>query len=96
MSDCPTYFAMPGHHDTESKANIINKEFQSVFSNKSPLFLDSSCNMKLQDMYDTNQMSPSDGNENFYRILDIRISANSMKKLLVNLNPDKASAPDHS
>ena len=81
------------HTDNKEKANILNEQFQSVFSPKSPLSLKSLCNMKLQDLH--NQTTDSTQvHSPFDKMTDIDISTNGIDKLLQNLNPHKAAGPD--
>ena len=62
------------------KADILNAQFQSVFTPTSPLGLGQICKDQL----------PID-----YPIMpDIRIDVNGINKLLSQLNPSKAAGPD--
>ena len=74
---------------TTDKANILNNQFQSVYSPKSPFSLKSLAQRTLQDLcyLDTNlpfKASP------FPRMPDINVSIEGIEKLLKNLNPHKA------
>ena len=70
------------HSDPVEKANILNNQFQSAFSEKSEFtktaFL-KRCNM-------TNTSYPT--------IQDLNITENGTAKLLSNLNPYKVAGPD--
>ena len=66
--------------DTPSKTEILNSQFQSVFTPTSPLRLDQICTEKLDIDY---PIMP-----------DIKIDLNGISKLLSNLNPSKAAGPD--
>jgi hypothetical protein len=70
------------HPDSKDKANILNKQFQMAFSNKTEIsdeFFKNTCNMKLK----------------FETMHDIQITEEGVTKLLKNFNPHKASGPDN-
>ena len=70
------------HSDPVEKANILNNQFQSAFSEKSEFTktdFPKICNM-------TNTLYPT--------IQDLNITENGIAKLLSNLNPHKAAGPD--
>jgi hypothetical protein len=70
------------HSDPVEKANILNNQFQSAFSEKSEFTktdFQKRCNM-------TNTSYPT--------IQDLNITENGIAKLLSNLNPYKAAGPD--
>lgn len=71
------------HQDDHAKATVLNTQFQSVFSPKSPLSLASICKMKLKP--DSQSVPTMPG---------ITVGTNGIEKLLSNLNPHKASGPD--
>ena len=71
------------HQDDLAKATVLNKQFQSVFSTKSPLSLNSLCKMTLNI-----------GKQSIPAMPDITVSTKGIEKLLNNLNPHKASGPD--
>ena len=75
------------------KANILNNQFQSVFSPKSPDSLKSLAQRTLQDICDLGTNLPFEASP-FPRMLDINVSIEGIEKLLKNLNPHKASGPD--
>ena len=79
--------------DDTKKATILNEQFQSVFSQRSPLSLKSLCNMKLQNLSDQGHNSPQECKAHT-KMPDIEISTNGIEKLLNNLNPHKAAGPD--
>ena len=76
----------------KEKANILNRQFQSVFSQLSPLKLGQICIDKLQLYF--NQHLPDKLKCNYSQMPDICIYLNSITKLLSNLRPDKAAGPD--
>jgi hypothetical protein len=95
----PMKFENELHVDDIAKANALNKQFQSVFSNKSPLSLASICKMKLAEQYqpaEQHQHPQSEDTENAHipSMPDIDISEKGIEKLLKNLNPGKACGPD--
>ena len=67
--------------DDIKKATILNEQFQSVFSQKSPLSLKSLCTMKLQNLSDQGHNSPQECKANT-KMHNIEISANDIEKLL--------------
>ena len=71
------------HQDDQAKATVLNKQFQSVFSPKSPLKLSSLAKLKLNP---DGQSVPT--------MPDILVGQKGIEKLLNNLNPHKASGPD--
>ena len=81
------------HQDDVKKATILNEQFQSVFSQKSPLSLKSLCKMNLQNLSDKGQITPMDS-QAYRKMPDINISKEGIEKLLINLNPHKAAGPD--
>ena len=77
------YTKITSYQDT-TKATILNEQFQSVFSRKSPNSLSSLCHMKLQESTDADRS-----------MLDITVTSKSFGKLLSNLkNPHKAADLD--
>ena len=86
--------------DNVKKANLLNSQFQSVFTPKSPLELKQLCHQKVQDLHDaghyshdTSQLS-DDLNSKYPNMPDLKISVNGIIKLLQGLKPDKAPGPD--
>ena len=71
--------------DTTNKANILNEQFQSVFS--------SSTNIDREEFYNQNYMA--DSQEDYPDSGDINITNTGVEKLLNNLNPHKAAGPDN-
>ena len=71
------------------KANILNRQFQSVFSPKSPLSLKQLCQMKVSDI---NQDPAPDSR--FQTMPEIEVGSEGISKLLKNLKTDKAAGPD--
>jgi hypothetical protein len=82
------------HTEDTDKAVVLNNQFQSVFTSKSPLSLKSLANMKVQDMADTGKEITGKPYSPHKPMPDIEISVNGVEKLLNNLNPHKASGPD--
>ena len=84
--------------DTPAKAYLCNRQFQSVFTKKSPLSLSRLAQMKVQDLVDEGSLpseSVQDSNLNSVPIMpDIEISLNGLLKLLKNLKPGKAAGPN--
>lgn len=80
------------HYDDTSKATVLNQQFQSVFSSKSPLSLASLCKMKLLDASDKPGLNES--GQHIPKMPDIKVSSNGIEKLLAKLDPHKASGPD--
>lgn len=75
--------------DDKDKANILNQQFQSVFTPMSPLTLSQSCISALKN---SNVHSSSSK----YPVMpEILISTNGVLKLLSNLKPHKAAGPDN-
>ena len=68
------------------KAYILNRQFQSVFSPKSPLSLKQLCQMKVSD--------PAPDSR-FQTMPEIEVGLEGISKLLTNLKTDKAAGPDH-
>ena len=66
------------HSDTVTKANILNRQFQSVFSPRNPM---------------TNNGVPTQSGID-KPMPEIDISTNGILKLLGNLDPSKAAGPD--
>ena len=76
----------------KEKANILNRQFQSVFSQLSPLKLGQICTDKLQQYFNRNV--PDKFKCSYPQMPDININLNGIIKLLYNLRPDKAAGPD--
>ena len=75
------------------KANILNRQFQSVFSPKSPLSLQQLCQMKVSNP--TEQDYPASNPSPPVNIMpELQVSTAGIDKLLKNLHPDKAAGPD--
>lgn len=82
------------HTADTDKATILNEQFQSVFTPKSPVSLKSLAEMKVQDMADTGRETSHPTFSSHDPMPDIDISVNGVEKLLKNLNPHKAAGPD--
>ena len=76
----------------KEKANILNRQFRSVFSQLSPLKLGQICIDKLQ--FYLNMNVPDKFKCNYPTMPEICINQNGIIKLLSNLRPDKAAGPD--
>ena len=68
------------HQDDPTKTTILNEQFQSVFSRKSPNSLSFFCHMKRQESTDAD-----------ISMLDITVTSKGIEN---NLNPHKAADPD--
>ncbi|MES9994057.1 MAG: reverse transcriptase family protein, partial [Candidatus Thiodiazotropha sp.] len=77
--------------ENKSKATILNLQFQSVFSQLSPLRLGQLCIEKVQDFLDN---IPENFKSKYPVMPEIIIDANGILKLLSNLKTDKAAGPD--
>ncbi|MEW8546063.1 MAG: hypothetical protein AB2693_21280, partial [Candidatus Thiodiazotropha sp.] len=84
--------------DNVQKANLLNEQFQSVFTPKSPLMLKQLCSQKVQDLQESGHYSsesiPTEARNTYHKMQDIDISVNGIIKLLQGLKPDKAPGPD--
>ena len=84
--------------DNVVKANLLNEQFQSVFTPKSPIKLKQLCLQKVQDLHDSGHYSPENVSADFQNthrtMKEIHISVNGIIKLLQGLKPDKAPGPD--
>ena len=86
--------------DNVKKANLLNKQFQSVFTPKSPLELKKLCHQKVLDLHDSGHYSqdtphlPDDIKSKHPNMPDLKISVNGIIKLLQGFKPDKAPGPD--
>ena len=86
--------------DNVKKANLLNKQFQSVFTPKSPLELKKLCHQKVLDLHDSGHYSqdtpnlPDDIKSKYPNMPDLKISVNGIIRLLQGLKPDKAPGPD--
>ena len=75
----------------KDKATILNKQFQSVFSQLSPLKLSQLCIDKLQDYFSVHIPKRF---RCIYPKMPENIDLKGILKLLSNLKPDKAPGPD--
>ena len=84
--------------ETHAKANLCNRQFQSVFTCKSPLSLSRLAHMKVQVLVNDGSLplgSVPDTNFSSVPVMpDLDISLNGILKLLKNLKPRKAAGPD--
>ena len=75
------------------EANILNVQFQSVFSPKPPVSLKSLAQKSLQNLHDSSVDLPFQPSP-YPKMPDISVSAEGIDKLLLGLNPHKAAGPD--
>ena len=84
--------------DNVKKANLLNCQFQSVFTPKSPLTLKQLCQQKVQDLQESGHHNPEnvlpEARNKYTSMTDIKISLNGIMKLLQGLKLDKAPGPD--
>ena len=84
--------------DNFQKANLLNEQFQSVFTPKSPLTLKQLSSQKVQDLQESGHNSPesvpTETRNKYNSMQALNISVNGIMKLLQGLKPDKASGPD--
>ena len=80
------------HSGIVRKANLLNSQFQSVFSCLSPLRLGQLCIQNIHNIFQENV--PEDMNPICSAMPEIKIDLNGVLKLLSNLKPDKAAGPD--
>ena len=79
--------------DDCEKSNALNRQFQSVFSPKSPERLSSLAQRKLQEVNDQGCNLPFQSSP-YSQMPQIQISVKGIEKLLKSLNPHKAAGPD--
>ena len=79
--------------DDSEKSNALNRQFQSVFSPKSPEHLRSSAHRKLQELNDQGCNLPFQSSP-YSQMPEIQIFVKGIEKLLKSLNPHKAAGPD--
>ena len=83
------------HTDNKVKADILNSQFQSVFTQKSPLNLEQLCKVQIQNYASEGKLdSPQSCTPEYPEMPDIIISTAGIDKLLKNLQPNKAAGPD--
>ena len=75
------------------KANILNVQFQLLFSPKSPVSLKSLAQKSLQDLHDSGVDLPFQPSP-YPKMPDISIPAEGTDKLLLGFNPHRAADPD--
>ena len=79
--------------ENKDKSDILNCQFQSVFTPKTPL-----AQITVQDLVDTGKLDirsvPAKNMNNQPVMPDIKVSENVILKLLKDLNPHKAAGPD--
>ena len=79
--------------DDCEKSNTLNRQFQSVFSPKSPERLSSLAQRKLQELNDQGRNLPFQPSP-YSQMPQIQISVKGIEKLLKSLNPHKAAGLD--
>ena len=83
------------HTDNKVKASILNEQFQSVFTQKSPLSLQQLSKIQAQNYAIEGKLDyPPGCVPEFPDMPDITISVAGIDKLLKNLQPNKATGPD--
>ena len=86
------------YSDTVDKANVLNQQFQSVFTPKCPLKLSQLASMAVQDFSDNGTIDPTqipgECLNTTPQMESITVSTNGIAKLLKDLNPHKAAGPD--
>ena len=84
--------------NTTDKANILNQQFQSVFTPKTSLKLSQLTRMAVQDFVDDGIHNPSNipskTLSSVPQMPDSTVSLNGVLKLLKDLNTHKAAGPD--
>ena len=84
--------------NTTDKSNILNQQFQLVFTPKTPLKLSQLTRMAVQDFVDEGILNPSNIPSKTLssdpQMPNISVSLNGVLKLLKDLNPHKAAGPD--
>jgi len=81
-------------YSNTEKANILNQQFQSVFTSLNPLSLGQSCLHKIRDKLCDADL-PFHLRSKYPSMPEISISLNGILKLLSNLKTDKAAGPDN-
>ena len=80
------------------KANILNKQFESVFTSKTPIRLSQLSQMRVQDLLDEGRLAPSSVPNGFASdnnvMPGISVSVPGVFKLLNEINSHKAAGPD--
>ena len=83
--------------DTTEKADILNNQFQSVFSPKHPLSLQQTCQQAIHDHTDTGKIPSSSipsSTSKYPTMPPFTIGSEGICKLLKALQPNKAAGPD--
>ncbi|MCG8046380.1 MAG: hypothetical protein JAY66_11960 [Candidatus Thiodiazotropha taylori] len=80
------------HSENTVKANLLNRQFQSVFTRLSPLRLGQLCTKAVLNLFQENL--PENLPSQCPSMPEINIDLNGVLKLLANLKPDKAAGPD--
>ena len=86
------------HKNTTDKSNILNQQFQTVFTPKTPLKLSQLSLRAVQDYVDDGLLHPSqipsETLSSVPQMPKITVSLNGILKLLKDLNPHKAARPE--
>ena len=80
------------HCGKVKKANLLNSQFQTVFSRLSPLKLGQLCTKKIHNFFQEN--IPENITPLCSTMPEIKIDLNGVLKLLSSLKPDKAAGPN--
>ena len=84
--------------NTTNKANILNQQIQLAFTPKTPLKLSQLVRMAVQDFVDDGKLNPphipSKTLSSVPQKPDITVSLNGVLKLLMDLDPHKATGTD--
>ena len=86
------------HTENKVKATILNEQFQSVFTPKSPLSLGQICQQSVDNYISEGKLNPPSNqchDEKYPAMPEIYIATEGISKLLKNLQPDKAAGPDN-
>ena len=85
--------------DNKRKADVLNQQFVSVFTPKSPLSLHRLTQISVIDQVEKGDIPPSqvptDCQSKFPTMQPLTLSVNGILKLFKDLNPHKAAGPDH-
>ena len=78
------------HSDSKDKANILNGQFQSVFSKRKPLTL----HQTTQRVLTQHNITGPNTTPSFPPMEEITVNKEGVRKLFVKLDPYKAAGPD--
>ena len=80
--------------DSKGKADILNKQFTSVFSKISPLTLSQTSAQAFRKLPNFSQQGSQNYNSSYASMPEIEISTRGVAKLLEDLKPHNAAGPD--